>query len=294
VAVDFSTGSHAALLQAVRMAQKSGAKLHILHVLDSAAVAAHAASRDEAYESFVKVSSEGASVAMQKWLEPVPLPPAADVTIVVGTPLHEILEHTKTLNADLLVAGITGSGNAPAGAGSVAGRLARKAACKVLLVRANHAHEFKKIVACVDFSDTAREVVEQARLVAQQDGAAVDFLNIWQEPWTVMPYALPFAETGAAAAVITPEQREQYIASLRRELHEFVADASAGIAAAEVLLEAENFGRGIAAHSSESGADLIVVGAKGKTNLKYVLMGSTAERLLTLLPCSLLVVKPAV
>ena len=33
------------------------------------------------------------------------------------------------------------------------------------------------------------------------------------------------------------------------------------------------------------------MGGKGRTNLRYVLLGSTAERLLTRLPCSLLIVK---
>lgn len=39
-------------------------------------------------------------------------------------------------------------------------------------------------------------------------------------------------------------------------------------------------------------ADLIVLGTKGKTNLKYVLLGSTAERLLRDVPCSVLAIKP--
>jgi nucleotide-binding universal stress UspA family protein len=54
-----------------------------------------------------------------------------------------------------------------------------------------------------------------------------------------------------------------------------------------------NYGNGIAAHAEEVKADLIIVGHKGRTNLRYVLLGSTAERLLTQLPCSMLVVKPS-
>jgi nucleotide-binding universal stress UspA family protein len=34
------------------------------------------------------------------------------------------------------------------------------------------------------------------------------------------------------------------------------------------------------------------MGAKGQTNLKYVLLGSTVERLLKEIPCSVLVVRP--
>lgn len=50
---------------------------------------------------------------------------------------------------------------------------------------------------------------------------------------------------------------------------------------------------GIVAHARQTAADLIVIGRKGSTNLRYVLLGSTAEQLLTILPTALLVVKPA-
>ena len=35
-----------------------------------------------------------------------------------------------------------------------------------------------------------------------------------------------------------------------------------------------------------------MLGTKGKTNLKYVLLGSTAERVLRDVPCSVLAIKP--
>jgi nucleotide-binding universal stress UspA family protein len=36
----------------------------------------------------------------------------------------------------------------------------------------------------------------------------------------------------------------------------------------------------------------VILGSKGQTNLKYVLLGSTVERLLKEIPCSVLVVRP--
>jgi nucleotide-binding universal stress UspA family protein len=65
----------------------------------------------------------------------------------------------------------------------------------------------------------------------------------------------------------------------------------AGVTAKATLINGANHGKMIAEHAREVGADLIVVGNKGRTNLRYVLLGSTAERLLDHLPCSLLVVK---
>ncbi len=291
VAVDFSTGSRTAYEQAVRIAALHGAKLKVLHVVDSAAVAALADSREEPFENHAKVATEGASAALTRWMEQSPGPVDCEVTIALGTPLHEILEHARTLKADLLVAGIAGAGEMPAGAGSISSKLARKVQTPVLLVRTNHPQAFRKIVACIDFSESSRAVVEQAHSLARMDGAEVDFLHVWQEPWVAMAYPTPFADPGGPALVYTPEEREACIQRLRGELHEFVGKAVQGIESAEVLHEAPNHGNGIVAHAQEALADLIIVGGKGRTNLHYVLLGSTAERLLTRLPCSLLVVK---
>ncbi|OYW29651.1 MAG: hypothetical protein B7Z47_04530 [Chthoniobacter sp. 12-60-6] len=292
VAVDFSTGSRAALEQAVRIAHLQGARLHVLHVVDSTAVATMAASRESSYETQATTAAEGARTALQSWLVGSQKSSEVEVIIAVGTPLHEILNHVTTLNADLLVAGIAGAGNTPAGAGSVSCKLARKSPCRVLLVRADHPHAFQKVVACIDFSETSREVVAAASRIARKDSASVDFLHVWREPWIVTP-GVDALGSVYPVMVFTPAERQAHSENLRRELHEFIGSAADGIRSSEVLQEAMNYGSGIMAHAQECKADLIIVGSKGRTNLRYVLMGSTAERLLTHLPCSLLVVRPS-
>lgn len=295
VAVDFSTGSRAALEQASRIARLQGAKLHVLHVVDSTAVATLASSRESTYESQATSATEGARTALNAWLTQSEVPADVEVTIAIGTPLHEILEHVRSLKADLLVAGIAGTGQTVAGAGSVSGKLARKSPSRVLLVRSTHPHAFQRVVACIDFSDTAKEVVAAARRIALKDSASVDFLHVWQEPLIASPYGGSgdtLIGIGHPTVVFTPAERQTLIEGLRRELHEFVKDAAQGIQAREVLQESLNYGNGIVAHAEEAKADLIVMGGKGRTNLRYMLMGSTAERLLTRLPCSILIVKP--
>jgi universal stress protein E len=293
VAVDFSTGSRAAVEQAARIARLQGARLHVLHVVDSASVAALASSRESSYESQAKSATEGAHTALNTWLAQSEVHANVEVAIAIGTPLHEILAHVSSLNADLLVAGIAGTGQTVSGAGSVSGKLARKSPSRVLLVRSNHPHAFKKVIACLDFSETSREVVASARRIAIKDSASVDFLHVWQVPWVVAAPRSAFADTVYPSVVLTTAERQAHIGNLRRELHEFVSAASQGIQANEVLQESTNCCNGIVAHAEEAKADLIIVGSKGRTSLRYVLMGSTAERLLTRLSCSVLVVKPS-
>lgn len=285
VTVDFSAGSRSALEQAARLAERNAAKLHILHVVDTSAVVTLADSRNVSFEYQAATATEGAREALTRWLEQSGMPAGCEITIVVGVPLHEILEHTRILQPDLLVAGITGSGDSKVGAGNLACKLARKAQTKILLAKANHPNAFHRIVACIDFSDTSREVVAQAHRLAVQDGARVDFFHVWQEPWLKLPYAY------AVSLTVPAEFDEKYQQLLRASLKEFVSEAVRDIESSEVLVSATNYANGIATHAMEADADLIVIGAKGRTNLRYVLLGSTVEHLLTNLPCSLLVVK---
>ena len=283
VPIDFSDGSRSALEQAARLAGINGASLHVLHVVDTAVVASLAESHHQSFEHQAVIARQEATEALACWMAQIGAPRSCHSTIVVGVPLHEILEQAHALKPDLLVVGITGAGESKLGTGSLAVSLGRNVQCKVLLVRASHPNPFHKIVACIDFSDTAREVAAQAHQVAIQDGAHVDFLHVWQEPWLSAPYAY----LARVAAEHVKEREKSHGASLRT----FVKEASIGIDATEVLLNEANYANGIAGHALRTDADLIVIGAKGRTNLSYVLLGSTAERLLRQLACSLLIVK---
>lgn len=290
--VDFSIGSRAAFEQAARIAASHDSRLHVLHALDSMALAAMADHRREPFEKFSAESIVSARRSLDEWLKRSPVKHGYEITIAIGVPLHEILEHARAFAADLIVAGISGAGAHPAGAGSVSGKLARKSPVDVLLARSDHPHPFRKIVACIDFSELSPRLAADAAGIAQQDGASVDFVHVWQEPWQLMPLGAPFGDAAAPTMASEPSVWEDLRKALGQELHRFVKDVPLGVPVAEALREDSSYGRGITAYASEVHADLIVIGSKGRTNLRYVLLGSTAERLLTTMPCSLLVVKP--
>ena len=87
-----------------------------------------------------------------------------------------------------------------------------------------------------------------------------------------------------------------YRASLRPRLVKFLEPLAAELADVGFELditEDRNYGRGIAAYAKEHDADLLVLGNQGTTNLRYALLGSTAERVLAECACSALVVKAA-
>ena len=164
----------------------------------------------------------------------------------MGVRSHEILEHVKTRKSDLVVAGITGSSESTSGAGSLAVRLVHKAGTKVLLVRADHPNPSQKIIACIDFSETSREVATQAHRVAVQDGATVDFLHVWREPGLSLRYA--FAPFGASVPEAASTISDEYLQALNATLCEFVREASVDIESCTHLVKASNYGNGNAEH----------------------------------------------
>jgi nucleotide-binding universal stress UspA family protein len=84
---------------------------------------------------------------------------------------------------------------------------------------------------------------------------------------------------------------EQYLNTLRCQLEDFAGPLS-GLEARHVLHESPRHQSGIAAYAQLQDADLIVLATNGRRNPDDDLLGSTAERLIKELPCSVLVVKP--
>ncbi len=293
VAVDFSTGSRAALEQAGRLALQHGSELHVLHVIDSNALASLAESRGEVFEPAAQYSTAGGKQALASWLAQSTLPVGYTTSLVVGAPLHEILEHTQSLHPDLLVAGVAGSGENSEGAGTVSSKLARKSAANVLLVRAEQSQPFKKIVACIDFSEHAQRMLALTRELALQDHASVDFLHVWTDPGAMLTLLMgPFGESGLSRTHEMLSPRSDLTTALHAHLQEFIKDSVEGLTYSTVLHEDRKTGHGIAEHARKTGADLIIIGALGRTNLSYLLLGSTVERVLMQSACSILVVKP--
>lgn len=209
----------------------------------------------------------------------------ADIT--VGSPLREILRAVKSSHADLLVMGLS-ERTGLHGAGTLASACLRKAPTKVLLVRPGHTGSFRTIVVGVDFSDTSRRALVQACRVARQDGSAVHVLHAFNGPWQQRPYR-------AAAPEARPDAIRQHTNGLQRRLEAFAGDLGmevAGVNTTFAVVNGQSHGEMLADYAREHDADLIVMGTRGQTNLRYVLLGSTAERIVREAPCSILAVKP--
>jgi universal stress protein E len=283
-AIDFTPGSAAALAQAVRIAGWNQARLHAVHIIETLV----AIDLQGALTPYVQEIQDGLiAEARSSWVAFAPETPgksAIDFDVAINNPLVELIRRVRDRKVDVLVMGSHGVSPGPT-PGILASQCVRRVPTRVLLVRDQHAGAFRTIVACVDFSDTSREALDAALRFAAQDNAALHVLHVFQPPWTRSHAASKVPEYAAAFKSGLLDQLRNFFPSNRHEV--------AWSKASFEVVEAASHGAGITEFVRSRGCDLAVLGTRGKTNLRDVLMGSTAERVVRDAQCSILAVKPS-
>ena len=288
VGIDFTPGSAVALREALRIAQWNRATVLAVHVIDTLV----ASELEEAISGFQGNAREGLIAdARQAWTAFAATVDGAGtvpIEVRIDHRIRGILAAARDAKAHLLVIGAYGAREPEVGLGTVATACVRHAMNKVLLVRDTQPGPFKTVVACVDFSPTSLLALDQAAHVATQDGAALHVLHIFNAPWHQLHYRAPTPESD-------PHFQEQYRAGLERRLSTFARELGREIDYLKptfTLFDDQGHRSGIVEYAKRVDADLIVLGARGRANLRDVLLGSTAEKVLSESKCSVLAVKP--
>jgi nucleotide-binding universal stress UspA family protein len=138
------------------------------------------------------------------------------------------------------------------------------------------------ILVPMDFSPHSDAALDQAVDFAKALGAKIHLLHSYAVPVRgVMPYDFAIPD-GVWDGI--HRAAESKLEEFRQEVVSAGVEASSEVSPA-LPTEA------ILAAAGEIGADLIVMGTRGHTGLKHVLLGSVAERTIRLAPCSVLTVK---
>lgn len=286
--VDFTPCSATALKQAVRVAERNQARLQVVHVIETLVVT----DLEEALSPFQTDVRAGlvrdAREAWPGFTADIPGASALELEVEINHPVAAILRRVRAQAADLLVLGTHGTSPPDRGAGTLATACVRKARASVLLVRDPQVGPFRSVVACVDFSATSRKALEQAVRMAAQDGAALHALHVFHAPWHRLHYGAPTPQAST-------NYQKQYRDGLRRRLEAFceplLPEMAHGKAQYEIF-DYQGHGAGISEFVKQIDGDLVVLGTRGRTNLRDILLGSTAERVVRDAPCSILAVKP--
>lgn len=128
------------------------------------------------------------------------------------------------------------------------------------------------VVAATDFSDAAQQAVERAARLAAQQGGRVTLLHVVNHDWLDAVKDL-LAGDGSWNQRLLDEARGQ----LQRVAEEI--SASHRVDVSSLLLDGQPVSA-IEQAVREAAGDLLVLGARGRTPVHQLLVGTTAERLL--------------
>lgn len=263
-ATDGSPRAEEAARQAVRLAGALGASLEFLFVVDTG----HPHISDveaEGEAALARVARLAAEAGIQ-----------APTRLVAGQPAKSLVEEATEHEVDLLCvgpdAGILGG---TIRLGQVAAHVVREAPSSVLMGR-EAGPDFPVRIACgVDGSAASVETATLAAQVASATGAELRLLHV-----------VPVFRGDNAEWTLDPEEPSP--AELEPSVH-------AAVALGVVPVREMAMGRpesAIVAAASRDGTDLVVVGHRGLSGVRRVLLGSVSEHVTTHAPCSVLVARP--
>lgn len=289
VSIDLSEESYRALEFAVPLAQRFGALVHIVHVYEGASQLSSIATAPVLWSDTELARHLARQVERRCGARSRP----RDCHIRLGKPFQEIVATAKELKADLIVIASHGhTGFKHLTLGSTAERIVRHAPCPVLVVReaargpiktANEGIILEKILVPVDFSECAKEGARYASVFATRVGADLLLINVTHPPDhtaadpTIVPPDWPeLVETARLAAADKLEEVLNFL-----PLVGISGDTEVVVGTPiEKLVEA----------TGRPDIDMVITSTHGYMGLRHVLLGSTAEQLVRLARCPVLVV----
>ena len=212
--------------------------------------------------------------------------PDVETAVLDTTPVEGILGEAARFRADVVVVGWRGTGAVRRLLlGSVSRGVVRGSTCAVLVVR--QPHRVRSVVVGVDGSEAAKSALALiGRLVPPPAGRVTLVSSV--EPLPRPSGRIPGAATIAREVV---RQNRMRARAATKDLNRAAADLKgSGWDPRTMLVHGEPL-RDLLGAVATSRAQLLVVGARGTSGVRYILLGSVAEGALNQSPVSVLVVR---
>ncbi|MBL3700406.1 universal stress protein [Leucobacter luti] len=274
IGVDGSEQSRVALAWGLARATERGATVQLLHVADDSFL-----SESVAFLSEAQKASEQMLEAEVAYARSLGFTGEISGSAVVGHPIAEVEEASKS--ADLLILG-QHSGTRFAGSffGTRAVKVAATAHCPVAVIPTVDATPNAGVVVGIDGSEASQRAIAYAAEEASFRGAPLIAVYAWMPPLTP---GLEYLWS------------EELVESQRSAAEEAIAIGVAGLAERypdlEVRREIIQAPPVAALVQAAEGAQLLVVGSRGRGGISRLLLGSVSHGVLQALPCPVIVTR---
>jgi nucleotide-binding universal stress UspA family protein len=280
-ATDLSARSTAALRRAGSLARLSGARLTLLHVIDS-----------QQPERVARMRANRAYVELLTQADRAFGSTAGFIDVVVrrGSLLEIVAASAREWDADLIVVAAPKSRRLDAIVGTTAERLVRRAKRPVLVVRRDLQGGYRDVAIAADLSGASLPMIRTAVRLGALEQAAATVVHAVHPSYEGM-----MKSVGLGVATIGLYKRGSEELA-RQRLEALIAHAGLPSDGTRVIVRSEPPAAAIRAVLEYERPELLAIGASRWFLLKRLLIGSVADRLLRTAPCDVLVIpyRPAV
>lgn len=276
VASDLSSRSKPAVQRAVQLAEGSGAALCVLHVVE-----------DDLLEDRMRPEIRSAEDYLTDQVAGFGKPPACEIAVATGHAFHVIGEEARIREADLIVMGAhRRQFLRDVFVGTTIERVTRTAGRPVLMANSDRATRWRKVFIATDMSETSGLAARKAQALGLLDSADVSFVHGYA-PITrqMMTYAGIPAER-------VHEEAEREFQSTRRELGRFIQGLDLGEMNYNARIIEGVGADAIAGLVEQAKPDLLVIGTRGLSGVRRLLLGSVAQELMGSVEIDVLAVPP--
>jgi nucleotide-binding universal stress UspA family protein len=208
----------------------------------------------------------------------------SEAHLLQGDPGEELANYAEEMGAAFVAVGSRGLGRFDALLlGSVGREIANNRSIDLLVARRREASGGLKALFATDHSDFAERVAAKLPSMVEGKFAELEVLSVVDPDSKDVAFArssTPWDDLQTGLAGWAGEQNEATVAKLSGLADRCVSNVLSGHAREAIIDRAE-----------EMGADLIIIGAQGRTALSRLLIGSVSSYVLTRAKCSVMIVR---
>lgn len=279
VAFDLDEGSQRALERGLQLAEHWSARLTCLHVLD-----------ERGPDSLVREEARLAEAQMQAAV-PTKLRQSGRVVLRVerGAVEERLLQAASDCQAEIIVTGAPRRRSlAGLFLGSTIERLLRYGSTPVLVVRRPGGSPYRRLCLALDDSPTSAYALERVREL----GFAEEKTSIWAVHALQEPGRSLMTHAGIEQDAIA-ERSLRARSDAAARIESLLNAAKLSHAASSLIVQQKDPVSLVQEAVAEFDIDLLIVGTRGSSGIKRLLLGSTAEALIAEAECDVLAISSA-